>query len=150
MKIEFMDLNLKEAPNESPIPPPCLKKEREMMQQTEGTNEAQKTLQPKPPLDTNKKPPDIEPKVNIEYEPLLKIEEKTTKKEPRRWRDKKIPTSDFSPGDKVVLAYYPSPNLFGYYTVNKILSLGHVEIIKEDTRKKFTERGEKLKPYDPT
>ena len=29
---------------------------------------------------------------------------KIKKKIPRRWRNKKIPTEDFSPGDKVILA----------------------------------------------
>ncbi|RYR09575.1 hypothetical protein Ahy_B05g077942 [Arachis hypogaea] len=37
----------------------------------------------------------------------------TKKKVPRGWRNKKIPTEDFSPGDKVISAYFPDipPNL---------------------------------------
>nr|XP_025607915.1 bromodomain-containing protein DDB_G0280777-like [Arachis hypogaea] len=35
-----------------------------------------------------------------------------------------------------------------YYTVNKILSLEHVEIIKKDTGRKITVRGEGLRHYD--
>ena len=31
----------------------------------------------------------------------------TKKKVPRKWRNKKIPTEDFSPGDRVVSAYFP-------------------------------------------
>ncbi|XP_015947309.1 uncharacterized protein LOC107472283 [Arachis duranensis] len=32
----------------------------------------------------------------------------TRRKVPRRWRNKKIPTEDFSPGDKVISAHYPT------------------------------------------
>jgi len=41
-----------------------------------------------------------------------------------------------------------SPQVSKYYTVNQVLSLEHLEIIKEETERKFTVRGEKLRHYD--
>ena len=82
----------------------------------------------------------------------------TKKKVPRRWRNKKIPTEDFSPGDKVISAYFldipphlptiPS-QLPKVFTINKVLSLEHVEILDEANGYRFTARGEDLKHYQP-
>ncbi|RYR09477.1 hypothetical protein Ahy_B05g077822 [Arachis hypogaea] len=83
----------------------------------------------------------------------------TKKKAPRRWRNKKIPTEDFSPGDKVISAYFldipphlptiPS-QLPKVFTINKVLSLEHVEILDEANGYRFTTRGEDLKHYQPS
>ncbi|XP_057719897.1 uncharacterized protein LOC130934335 [Arachis stenosperma] len=82
----------------------------------------------------------------------------TKKKVPRRWRNKKIPTEDFSPGDKVISAYFPDipPNLPTVpsqlpkvFTINRVLSLEHVEIIDTTTGYRSTARGEDLKHYQP-
>ncbi|QHO43834.1 Retrotransposon gag protein [Arachis hypogaea] len=157
MKIDYRDLNLKEEPNESLQKPPlpCLKesKELEVKQQAEGIIGARENMQQKPPfVTTNKILLDIELKNDINRKPPPpKGEEKKLNKVSRGWRNKKIPTKDFSPGDKVMLVYQPtqlSPHLSGHYTINKILSLEHVEIIKKDTRRKFTVRGKKLRHYD--
>ncbi|RYQ90389.1 hypothetical protein Ahy_B09g096505 [Arachis hypogaea] len=80
------------------------------------------------------------------------------KKAPRRWRNKMIPTEDFSPGDKVISAYFPviashlptiPSQLPKVFTINRILSLEHVEILDEANGDKFTTRGEDLKHYQP-
>ncbi|XP_057763511.1 uncharacterized protein LOC130983303 [Arachis stenosperma] len=80
----------------------------------------------------------------------------TRKKAPRGWRNKKIPTEDFSPGDEVVSAHFPSipphfptipSQLPPVYTINKILSLEHVELLNKANGDKFTSRGEDLKHY---
>ncbi|RYR14419.1 hypothetical protein Ahy_B04g070974 [Arachis hypogaea] len=82
----------------------------------------------------------------------------TKKKVPRRWRNKKIPTEDFSPGDRVVSAYFPDipPNLPTVpsqlpkvFTINRVLSLEHVEIIDPTNGYKSTARGEDFKHYQP-
>ncbi|XP_016162348.1 uncharacterized protein LOC107605110 [Arachis ipaensis] len=89
--------------------------------------------------------PDIKPKFGVRYSPPT-IEEKGTKdKVPKGWRNKKIPTEDFSPGMRVVFtrsAVIP-------YTVNWILSMDHVELIHESIGRKFTMRSEDLCPYEP-
>jgi len=94
----------------------------------------------------------VEPKPPESYETSNKISlgKETTKsritakeikkKVQRRWRNKKIPTEDFSLGDKVISAYFrdipphlptiPS-QLPKVFTINKVLSLEHVEIIDE-------------------
>ncbi|RYR19924.1 hypothetical protein Ahy_B03g064876 [Arachis hypogaea] len=86
------------------------------------------------------------------------IVKETKKKAPRRWRNKKIPTEDFSPGDKVISAYFPvipshlstiSSQLPKVFTINRILSLEHVEILDEASGDRFTARGEDLKHYQP-
>ena len=73
----------------------------------------------------------------------------TKKKVPRRWRNKKIPTEDFSPGDRVVSAYFLDipPNLPTVpsqlpkvFTINRVLSLEHVEIIDPTNGYKSTAR----------
>ena len=65
----------------------------------------------------------VEPKPPESYETSNKISlgkettksrittKETKKKAPRRWRNKKIPTEDFSPGDKVISAYFPDIHL---------------------------------------
>ncbi|XP_057755649.1 uncharacterized protein LOC130974819 [Arachis stenosperma] len=82
----------------------------------------------------------------------------TKKKVPRRWRNKKIPIEDFSPGDKVISAYFPDippdlptipSQLPKVFTINRVLSLEHVEIIDTTTGYRFTARGEDLKHYQP-
>ncbi|KAL4391078.1 hypothetical protein AHAS_Ahas03G0209100 [Arachis hypogaea] len=82
---------------------------------------------------------------------VVEIDQRTTKEEvsknkkvPRGWRNKKIPTEDFSPGMKVV--FTASPVL--PHTVNRILPLEHVELIHESSGKKFIVKGEELSPYD--
>ncbi|KAL4276553.1 hypothetical protein AHAS_Ahas20G0218700 [Arachis hypogaea] len=112
----------------------------------ESPDDAQQKLQLKPPLvATNKIPPDIKPKFGVGNASSTKEEVPKKKKVPRGWRNKKIPTEGFSPGMKVVL----SSNPVWIYTVNRILSLEHIELRYEDTGKKFTVRGEELSPYDP-
>ncbi|KAL4329357.1 hypothetical protein AHAS_Ahas13G0292000 [Arachis hypogaea] len=112
----------------------------------EPPDDAQRSLQLKPPLVTiSKIPPDIKPKFGVENAPSTKEEVPKKKKIPRGWRNKKIPTEGFSPGMKVVL----TKTLAWIYTVNRILSLEHIELIYEDTGKKFKVRGEELSPYDP-
>ncbi|XP_016164972.1 uncharacterized protein LOC107607541 [Arachis ipaensis] len=106
MKVESSNPSLKEPPDEAPLEaqPPCLKvkEEIEVVPQVGGTKEANKKLQPKPPfVETNKISPDIKPKFGIEYAPSPKGEEKSLKKS-KRWRNKKNPTSDFSPKQQVI------------------------------------------------
>ncbi|XP_016164623.1 uncharacterized protein LOC107607158 [Arachis ipaensis] len=64
---------------------------------------------------------------------------------PKGWKNKKIPTEDFSPGMRVVFTRNPVIQ----HTVNRILSLEYVELIHESTGRKFTMRGEDLSPYEP-
>ncbi|RYQ91228.1 hypothetical protein Ahy_B09g097116 [Arachis hypogaea] len=82
----------------------------------------------------------------------------TKKKAPRRWRNNKIPTEDFSPGDKVISAYFPvipphlptiPSQLPKVFTINRILSLEHVEILDEANGDRFTAREKDLKHYQP-
>ncbi|RYQ90028.1 hypothetical protein Ahy_B09g096344 [Arachis hypogaea] len=82
----------------------------------------------------------------------------TKKKVPRGWRNKKIPTEDFSPGDKVISAYFPDippdlptvpSQLPKVFTINRVLSLEHVEIIDTTNGYKSKARGEDLKHYQP-
>ena len=143
MEDKARDQSLKEAFNElTPrLPNPCLK-EVEMVQQTK---EIKEELDPKPPDEkfniSDKEPPRHE----------LSPDKEEKKKRPKGWRNKKIPTKGFSPGDKVMLNTQPMkvcPQLSEYYTVNRILSLEHLEIIKEETGRKFIVRGEKLRHYD--
>ncbi|XP_057746223.1 uncharacterized protein LOC130965481 [Arachis stenosperma] len=86
------------------------------------------------------------------------ISKDTRKKVPRKWRNKKIPTEDFSPGDRVISAYFPDilPNLPTVpsqlpkvFTINRVLSLEHVEIIDTTNGYKSTARGEDFKHYQP-
>ncbi|XP_057723786.1 uncharacterized protein LOC130939715 [Arachis stenosperma] len=86
------------------------------------------------------------------------ISKDTRKKVPRKWRNKKIPTEDFSPGDRVISAYFPDipPNLLTIpsqlpkvFTINRVLSLEHVEIIDTTNGYKSTARGEDFKHYQP-
>ncbi|XP_057760621.1 uncharacterized protein LOC130980995 [Arachis stenosperma] len=82
----------------------------------------------------------------------------TRKKVPKKWRNKKIPTEDFSPGDRVISAYFPDipPNLPTVpsqlpkvFTINRVLSLEHEEIIDTTNGYKSTARGEDFKHYQP-
>ncbi|XP_057719686.1 uncharacterized protein LOC130934113 [Arachis stenosperma] len=82
----------------------------------------------------------------------------TRKKVPRRWRNKKIPTEDFSPGDEVISTYFPTipphlptipSQLPPVYTINKIMSLEHMELINKANGHRFTARGEDFKHYQP-
>ncbi|KAL4329402.1 hypothetical protein AHAS_Ahas13G0296500 [Arachis hypogaea] len=112
----------------------------------EPPDDAQQSLQLKPLLVTiSKIPPDIKSKFGVGNASSTKEEVPKKKKIPRGWRNKKIPTEGFSPGMKVVLTKTPA----WIYTVNRILSLEHIELIYEDTGKKFKVRGEELSPYDP-
>ncbi|XP_057745048.1 uncharacterized protein LOC130962910 [Arachis stenosperma] len=86
------------------------------------------------------------------------ISKDTRKKVPRKWRNKKIPTKDFSPGDRVISAYFPDipPNLPTVpsqlpkvFTINRVLSLEHIEIIDTTNGYKSTARGEDFKHYQP-
>ena len=88
----------------------------------------------------------------------LKEEERVVKKRPRGWRNKKVPTEGFSPGDKVISSHYlPIPpylptipsQLPQVFTIRKVLSMEHLEIIKESNGDIFTVRGEDLKHYNP-
>ncbi|RYR29144.1 hypothetical protein Ahy_B01g053457 [Arachis hypogaea] len=112
----------------------------------------------------------VEPKPPESYETSNKISlgkettksritaKETKKKAPKKWRNKKIPTEDFSPGDKVISAYFPnipphlptiSSQLPKVFTINKVLSLEHVEILDDANGYRFTARGEDLKHYQP-
>ncbi|KAL4276322.1 hypothetical protein AHAS_Ahas20G0195600 [Arachis hypogaea] len=112
----------------------------------EPPDNAHQKLQLKPPLGTtNKIPPDIKPKFGVGNASSDRAEIPKKKKVYREWRNKKIPTEDFSPGMNVVLTSNP---VFTYI-VNRILSLEHIELLYEDTGRRFTVRGEELSPYDP-
>ncbi|RYR59739.1 hypothetical protein Ahy_A05g025689 [Arachis hypogaea] len=80
----------------------------------------------------------------------------TKKKVPRGWRNKKIPTKNFSPGDEVISTYFPSipphlPTILSQlplvYTINKIFSLEHMELINKANGHRFIARGEDFKHY---
>ncbi|XP_057760424.1 uncharacterized protein LOC130980800 [Arachis stenosperma] len=80
------------------------------------------------------------------------------KKVPRGWRNKKIPIEDFSPGDKVISAHFPlipphlptiPSQLPKAYTISRVLSLEHVEILNEANGDRFTAREEDLRHYQP-
>ncbi|RYR58489.1 hypothetical protein Ahy_A05g024280 [Arachis hypogaea] len=80
----------------------------------------------------------------------------TKKKVPRGWRNKKIPTENFSPGDEVISTYFPyipphlptiPSQLPPVYTINKIMSLEHMELINKANGHRFTARGEDFKHY---
>ncbi|KAL4306904.1 hypothetical protein AHAS_Ahas16G0224900 [Arachis hypogaea] len=86
---------------------------------------------------TNKISPDIKPKFGVGSASSTK-EGVPKKKVPRGWRIKKISSEDFSPGIKVI--FIKSPIL--PHTVNRILSLEHIELIHNRIGKKFTVRDE--------
>ncbi|KAL4276159.1 hypothetical protein AHAS_Ahas20G0179300 [Arachis hypogaea] len=98
-----------------------------------------------PLVTINKISPDIKPKFGIGNASSTKVEVLKKKKVPRGWRNKNIPIEDLSPEMKVVFTACPILP----HTVNRILSLEHVELIHESTAKKFTVRAEELSPYDP-
>ena len=93
--------------------------------------------------------PDIKPAVKTEEPP--KKGKKSKKRTPKGWRNKRIPTEGFSKGDKVQLIYQQletSPHTDDYYTVNKILSLEHIEIDHQGTKRRLTVRGDKLRHHN--
>ncbi|RYR48702.1 hypothetical protein Ahy_A07g034759 isoform B [Arachis hypogaea] len=88
----------------------------------------------------------------------LEEEERVVKKLSRGWRNKKILTEGFSPGDKVISAHHPPTpphlptipsQLPQVFTIRKVFSLEHVKIIKESSGDHFTVRGEDLRHYNP-
>ena len=87
-------------------------------------------------------PPDINSKFGLGQPSTSSKHKGTKKKVLKGWRDKKIPTEGLSPGMRVVFTENPVIP----HTVNKILSLEHVELIHESTGKKFTVRGDILSP----
>ncbi|RYR62434.1 hypothetical protein Ahy_A04g020016 [Arachis hypogaea] len=115
----------------------------------------EKLEEPKPPEaceDINKSSSKKEATKNKKTAPGAK------KKVPRGWQNKKIPTEDFSPGDKVISAYFTDipPNLPTVpsqlpkvFTINRVLSLEHVEIIDPTNGYKSTAKGEDFKHYQP-
>jgi len=85
-------------------------------------------------LITRKTDPDIKHALKIEEPP--KKGKKNKKRIPKGWRNKKIPTEEFSKGDKVQLIYQQletGPQTDDYYTVNNILSLEHIQIDHQGT-----------------
>ncbi|XP_015940851.1 uncharacterized protein LOC107466391 [Arachis duranensis] len=73
-------------------------------------------------------------------------------------RLKKILTEGFSPGDEVISSHYlPMPpglktipsQLPQVFTIRKVLSMEHLEIIKESNGDVFIVRGEDIKHYNP-
>ncbi|XP_057746493.1 uncharacterized protein LOC130965749 [Arachis stenosperma] len=70
--------------------------------------------------------------------------------EDRIREDQKIPTKKFSLGDKVLLNIQTmkvSPQLSDHYIVTKILPRKFIEVIKENTGRKFTVKKDKLRHY---
>ncbi|KAL4357261.1 hypothetical protein AHAS_Ahas09G0169000 [Arachis hypogaea] len=92
------------------------------------TDASQGSLLKTPLVGTNKIFLDIKPKFGVRYASSTK-EGVPKKKVPEGWRNKKIPTEDFSPRIKVV--FTKSPILT--YTVNMILSVEHIELIHDST-----------------
>ncbi|XP_057739928.1 uncharacterized protein LOC130957043 [Arachis stenosperma] len=89
---------------------------------------------------------------------LMDEEKRVVKKLPRGWRNKKVPTEGFSPEDKVISIHQPPmpphlptipSQLPQVFTIKKVLSLEHLEIIKESNGDSFIVRGEDLKHYKP-
>ncbi|RYQ95428.1 hypothetical protein Ahy_B08g090709 [Arachis hypogaea] len=112
-------------------------------------------VEPKPPESY-----ETSNKISLEKEVIKSraIVKETKKKAPRWWRNKKIPTEDFSLGNKVISAYFPvipphlptiPSQLPKVFTINKVLSLEHLEILDEANGYRFTARGEDLKHYQP-
>ncbi|XP_016207039.1 uncharacterized protein LOC107647481 [Arachis ipaensis] len=136
-KVKVKDPNLRETPNKSLSRTPfsCLerKKEKKKAQQIENSIETNKSLQPKPSFTINK-PPDIKLKFGVEC--ASNKEEAPKKKVHKEWKKKKISTVDFSPGEKVMLSHH----LLLPYIVNEVLSLEHIELLHEDTGRRFKVR----------
>ncbi|RYR08719.1 hypothetical protein Ahy_B05g076542 [Arachis hypogaea] len=119
-----------------------------------GKQNSQKVPQLKEIQEEPKPPESYETsnKISLEKEATRsRVELKATrKKAPRRWRNKKIYTEDFSPGDKVISAYLSAipphlptipSQLPKVFTISRILSLEHVEILNEANGDRFTARG---------
>ncbi|RYR15616.1 hypothetical protein Ahy_B04g072476 [Arachis hypogaea] len=124
-----------------------------LKQSLEGKQELQE-LEPQESVETDQKdPPDI--KVNEE---ILKRKGRVIGRFPRGWRNKKIPTEGFSPGDKVISSHYlPIPpglqtipsQLPQVFTIKKVLSMEHLEVMNESRGDVFIVRGEDVKHYNP-
>ncbi|QHN86441.1 Retrotransposon gag protein [Arachis hypogaea] len=110
-----------------------------------GTSVQSLELQPSHLVKSHTVPPDIKPKFGVGHSPPTVDGGGPKNKVPKGWRNKNIPTEDFSPGMRVVFTQSPVKP----HTVNRILSLEHVELIHKSTEKKFTMRGEDLSPYGP-
>ncbi|RYR73621.1 hypothetical protein Ahy_A02g008052 [Arachis hypogaea] len=119
----------------------------------EGKQDLQE-LKPQELKEIDKKEP---PGIRVNEE-VLKREGRIVKKVPRGWRNKKIPTEGFSPGDEVISSHYmPIPpglktipsQLPQVFTIKKVLSIEHLEIIKESNGDVFIVRGEDIKHYNP-
>ncbi|RYR53259.1 hypothetical protein Ahy_A06g028271 [Arachis hypogaea] len=122
-------------------------------QSLEGKQELQE-LKPRESKATDKKEP---PGIRVNEE-ILKREGRIVKKVPRGWRNKKIPTEGFSPGDEVISSHYlpippglkPIPSqLPQVFTINKVLSMEHLEIRKKVNGDVSIVRGEDIKHYNP-
>jgi len=86
-------------------------------------------------------------KAAVKKERLTRKRKKNKKKAHKGWKNKKFPTEGFSKGDKVQLIYQQL-GTDDHYTVNQVLSLEHVEIENQGTKKKLTVRGDKLRHYN--
>ncbi|RYR29890.1 hypothetical protein Ahy_B01g054503 isoform B [Arachis hypogaea] len=155
LKYDHSNMCTKESNSESAIEP--LKQSlvnKQEIQEIQQLRELKKELKPQElGRVVNKEPPDT----IITGEPLEE-EKRVVKKLPRGWRNKKIPTEGFSFGDKVISAHHPPTpphlptipsQLPQVFTIRKVLSLEHVEIIKESSGDCFIVRGEDLRHYNP-
>ena len=124
-----------------------------LKQSLEGKQELQE-LKPQESIEADQKDP-LDIRVNEE---IIKRKGRIVKKLPRGWRNKKIPTEGFSPGEKVISSHYlPIPpglktipsQLPQVFTIRKVLSMEHLEIIKESNGDVFIVRGEDIKHYNP-
>ena len=97
------------------------------------------------------------PSIRVNEE-ILKRKGRMIGKLPRGWRNKKIPTEGFSPGDKVISSHYlPIPpglktipsQLPQVFTIRKVLSMEHLEVMNESSGDVFIVRGEDVKHYNP-
>ncbi|RYQ91147.1 hypothetical protein Ahy_B09g097025 isoform B [Arachis hypogaea] len=124
-----------------------------LKQSLEGKQELQE-LKPQESMETDQK--DL-PSIRVNEE-ILKRKGRMIGKLPRGWRNKKIPTEGFSPGDKVISSHYlPIPpglktipsQLPQVFTIRKVLSMEHLEVMKESSRDVCIVRGEDVKHYNP-
>ncbi|RYR14336.1 hypothetical protein Ahy_B04g070885 isoform A [Arachis hypogaea] len=124
-----------------------------LKQSLEGKQELQE-LKPQESMETDQKDP---PSIRVNEE-ILKRKGRMIGKLPRGWRNKKIPTEGFSPGDKVISSHYlPIPpglktipsQLPQVFTIRKVLSMEHLEVIKESSGDVCIVRGEDVKHYNP-
>ncbi|KAL4396798.1 hypothetical protein AHAS_Ahas01G0127900 [Arachis hypogaea] len=124
----------------------CMKNELTNPSLQRCLTEVQQSPKLKPPLvGTNKIFPDIQPMFGVGCA-LSTKERVPNKKVPRGWRKRRFPLRISHPeaGMKVVITKNPIlPHI-----VNRILSLKHIELIHDSTKKKFIVRGDELSPYD--